>query len=70
VGIRGRSRKETAVAVTGTCADVFFLTLPEEIDFDSEQGVARDELVEEFNARFQPLPEDALVDADVDDNVF
>jgi hypothetical protein len=63
-------RERGAVAVTGSCADVFFLTLPEEIEVDADQGVSRDELVEEFRARFQPVPDDELVDADVDDNVF
>jgi hypothetical protein len=58
------------MAVTGTCAEVVFLTLPEEIEIDNEAPAPRDHLVSAFRERFTPVPDDQLLDADVDDNTF
>jgi hypothetical protein len=66
----GGQGEEALVAVTGTCAEVVFLTLPEEIEIDSDQPATRDELVAKFNERFTPVPDDKRLDADVEDNLF
>jgi hypothetical protein len=58
------------MTVTGSSAEVFFLTLPEEVELDTDQPTSRDALVASFRDTFTPLPENDLVDADVDDNVF
>jgi len=58
------------MAVTGTSAEVFFLTLPENVELDTDDPASKEQLVASFREKFVPLPPDALVDVDVDDNVF
>ena len=58
------------MTVTSTAAEVFFLTLPEEVDLDTDHPASREGLMASFRKKFVPLPEDKLIDADVDDNVF
>ena len=56
--------------LTGSCAEVFWLTLPEEVELDTDQPLSRQDLVSSYRERFTPLPEDERLDVDVDDNVF
>lgn len=57
------------MGVTGTCAEVFYLALPEDLEVE-DQPLTRDEAVAAFRERFVPVPEDERLDLDVDDNVF
>jgi hypothetical protein len=56
--------------VTGACAEVLYLTTPEDVESDPEGARSDEEVVTLFRENFAPLPEDRLVDVDVDDNVF
>jgi hypothetical protein len=58
-------------AVTGACAEVFVLTLPEDVELDHETPVAREEIVSAFRERMTPLSDEEIADdIDVGDNVF
>lgn len=65
-----REQQEADVGVTGTCAEIFYLTLPEDIEIDSERPVAPGALGRVFSAAFIELPADQQLDADVDDDLF
>lgn len=58
------------MTVTSTAAEVFFLTLPEEVAIDTDHPASREALMASFDEKFVPVPEDELIDADIDDNVF
>jgi hypothetical protein len=58
------------MTITTTAAEVFFLTLPEEVHFDTDHPASREALVASYRESFVPLPEAEQLDADVDDNVF
>lgn len=57
------------MAVTGTCSEVFYLTLPEEIEVEGDP-ISQERATSSFRERFKALPEDQQIDIDVDDNVF
>jgi hypothetical protein len=52
------------MTVTGTSNEVIRLTETEDVELDSDQPVSDAELVEDLRARYRPLPDDQLVDAD------
>lgn len=57
-------------AVTRSCAETFFLTLPEEVELDTDEPQEREEVVLAFRERLQSVPQDRQLDVDVEDNVF
>lgn len=57
------------MGVTGTCAEIYYLALPEQVDLE-DHPIARDDAIASFRNRFQPVPEDQRVGVDVDDNLF
>ena len=53
------------MSLTTASTDVFYLTTPEEVELDTLEVVTDVELVEDLNARFEPLSAESLVDRDV-----
>lgn len=57
------------MGVTGTCAEIYYLALPEQVDLE-DNPMKREEAVASFRQRFRSVPEDQRVGVDVDDNLF
>jgi hypothetical protein len=56
--------------VTGSCAEIFHLTLPEDVELDTDVAVTSDQVVAAFRQTVRPMDEAEHVDLDVDDNLF
>jgi hypothetical protein len=54
--------------VAGSCAEVIFLTVPEDVELDTDQPTDDRALVASFRKRHSVLPEADQVDVDVTGN--